>query len=151
MLIFCSAGNWQEVLRTHIEPDQLPVAYGGNLTDPDGDPRCRTMVRGKRGVCEHRLVLPWITTGLSSLQIKYGGTVPKSYYVQDSVKVRYDNSVTISRGSVFQLEYDVKVPSSLLRYSPRSARRGKNHLLVDQTATFQAHLLITEPCGLKWA
>lgn len=50
------------------------------------------------------------------LQINYGGTVPKSYYVQDSVKVQYDNSVTISRGSNFQLEYDVSAPNSLLRY-----------------------------------
>lgn len=49
------------------------------------------------------------------LQIKYGGTVPKSYYVQDSVKVEYDHSVTISRGSCFQLEYDIDAPSSLLR------------------------------------
>lgn len=49
------------------------------------------------------------------LQIKYGGTVPKSYYVQESVKVEYDSSVTISRGSSFQLEYDIKTPSSLLR------------------------------------
>lgn len=46
--------------------------------------------------------------------------MPQSYYVQDSVKVQYDNSVTISRGSVFQLEYDIEAPSSLLRYSPRS-------------------------------
>lgn len=38
-------GNWQEVLREHIDPDQLPVVYGGTLTDPDGDPECRTMVR----------------------------------------------------------------------------------------------------------
>lgn len=50
------------------------------------------------------------------LQIKYGGTVPRSYYVQDSVKVQYESSVTISRGSIFQLEYDVEAPSSLLRY-----------------------------------
>ncbi|XP_030292162.1 SEC14-like protein 2 [Sparus aurata] len=88
---FLSVGNWQEVLRKHIDPEQLPVVYGGTLTDPDGDPRCRTM-------------------------IKYGGTVPKSYYVQDSVKIEYDSSVTISRGSVFQLEYDVTAPSSLLRW-----------------------------------
>ena len=53
-------------------------------------------------------------------QIKYGGTVPKSYYVQDSMKVQYDSSVTISRGSVFQLEYDVTAASSLLRYSSTS-------------------------------
>uniref|UniRef100_A0A3Q3WTA7 Uncharacterized protein n=1 Tax=Mola mola TaxID=94237 RepID=A0A3Q3WTA7_MOLML len=83
--------NWQEVLRTHIDPKQLPGVYGGTLTDPDGDPRCRTM-------------------------IKYGGTVPKLYYVQDSVKVQYDSSVTISRGSIFQLEYDIQAPSSLLRW-----------------------------------
>lgn len=45
-------GNWQEVLRTHIDPEQLPVVYGGTLTDPDGDPRCRTMVRGKNRLVE---------------------------------------------------------------------------------------------------
>ncbi|XP_034565748.1 SEC14-like protein 2 isoform X2 [Notolabrus celidotus] len=84
-------GNWQDILRKHIDPDQLPVVYGGTLTDPDGDPHCKTM-------------------------IKYGGTVPRSYYVQDSVKVQYDNSVTISRGSTFQLEYDVKAATSVLRW-----------------------------------
>ncbi|KAM9306367.1 SEC14-like protein 2 [Pholidichthys leucotaenia] len=89
--IIVVGSNWQEMLRKHIDPDQLPVIYGGTLTDPDGDPRCRTM-------------------------INYGGTVPRSYYVQDSEKIQYDNSVTISRGSTFQLEYDVAAPSSLLRY-----------------------------------
>ncbi|XP_073334490.1 SEC14-like protein 2 isoform X1 [Pagrus major] len=89
--IIVLGSNWQEVLRKHIDPEQLPVAYGGTLTDPDGDPSCRTM-------------------------IKYGGTVPRSYYVQDSVKIQYDSSVTISRGSVFQLEFDVTAPSSLLRW-----------------------------------
>ncbi|KAJ0057594.1 hypothetical protein NL108_009386 [Boleophthalmus pectinirostris] len=83
--------NWKEVLRKNIDPDQLPAVYGGNLTDPDGDPRCRTM-------------------------INYGGTVPKSYYIQDSVKVQYENHVTISRGSVFQLEYEVTTPNTLLRW-----------------------------------
>ncbi|KAM4635020.1 SEC14-like protein 2 isoform 2-T2 [Polymixia lowei] len=89
--IIVLGGNWQEVLREHIDAEQLPVVYGGTLTDPDGDPRCRTMI------C-------------------YGGTVPRSYYVRDSVKVQYDSSVTISRGSVFQLEYDITTPSSLLRW-----------------------------------
>lgn len=41
------AGNWQEVLREHVDPEQLPVVYGGTLTDPDGDPRCRTMVKAQ--------------------------------------------------------------------------------------------------------
>ncbi|XP_055369326.1 SEC14-like protein 2 isoform X2 [Betta splendens] len=83
--------DWREVLRAHIDPEQLPVVYGGTLTDPDGDPRCRTM-------------------------INYGGTVPKSYYLRECVKVQYDNSVTISRGSNFQLEYDVTAANSLLRW-----------------------------------
>lgn len=56
--------------------------------------------------------------------------MPKSYYVQDSVKVQYDNSVTISRGSMFQLEYDIKAPSSLLRYSPRSVGEGRQNISI---------------------
>ncbi|XP_031731110.1 SEC14-like protein 2 isoform X2 [Anarrhichthys ocellatus] len=87
--IIVLGSNWQEVLRKHIDPEQLPVVYGGTLTDPDGDPRCRTM-------------------------IKYGGTVPKSYYVQDSVTVQYDNSVTVSRGSVFQLDYSLIMTSDTM-------------------------------------
>ncbi|XP_059214562.1 SEC14-like protein 2 [Centropristis striata] len=89
--IIVLGSNWQEVLLQHIDSEQLPVVYGGTLRDPDGDPRCRTM-------------------------IKYGGTVPRSYYIQNSVKVEYDGSVTISRGSVYQLEYEVKAASSLLRW-----------------------------------
>lgn len=89
--ILVLGSNWQEVLREHVEPEQLPVVYGGTLTDPDGDPRCRTM-------------------------IKYGGTVPRSFYIRDSLKVQYDSSVTISRGSVFQLEFDVTAARSLLRW-----------------------------------
>ncbi|XP_029565833.1 SEC14-like protein 2 isoform X2 [Salmo trutta] len=90
--IIILGSNWQEVLLKHVDPEQLPVAYGGTLTDPDGDPRCRTM-------------------------INYGGTVPRSYYVQDNmVKIQYDNSVTISRGSALTLEYDITTPSSILRW-----------------------------------
>ncbi|XP_030625323.1 SEC14-like protein 2 isoform X2 [Chanos chanos] len=90
--IIVLGANWKDVLRKYIDPEQLPVVYGGTLTDPDGDPRCRTM-------------------------IKYGGVVPRSYYVQDSIKVQYDKTVTISRGSSHQLEYEILIPNSLLRCS----------------------------------
>lgn len=117
------AGNWQEVLRKHIDPEQLPVVYGGTLTDPDGDPRCRTMVRtcANTHCCSVSKMEPELMFG-GVLQIKYGGAVPRSYYVQDSVKVQYDSSVTISRGSVFQLEYDVAAARTLLRYDGFSLR-----------------------------
>ncbi len=37
--------NWKEVLRNYVDADQLPAVYGGSMTDPDGDPLCKTMVR----------------------------------------------------------------------------------------------------------
>uniref|UniRef100_A0A3P8SLK5 SEC14-like lipid binding 7 n=1 Tax=Amphiprion percula TaxID=161767 RepID=A0A3P8SLK5_AMPPE len=130
-------GNWQDVLHKHIDPEQLPVVYGGTLTDPDGDPRCRTM-------------------------IKYGGTVPRSYYVQDSVKVQYDSSVTISRGSVFQLEYDVTAASSLLwqfasdgadigfgvyrRTKEGSGQKVAEMLQVLPSERYNAHLVPEDSC-----
>lgn len=44
MTVVVPTANWQEVLMKYIDAEQLPVIYGGKLTDPDGDPRCRTMV-----------------------------------------------------------------------------------------------------------
>ncbi|XP_036385797.1 SEC14-like protein 2 [Megalops cyprinoides] len=89
--IIILGANWQEVLRKHIDPEQLPAAYGGKLTDPDGDPSCKT----------------WIN---------YGGEVPRSYYVQDAVKMQYEQSLTISRGSSQQIEYEILLPGSVLRW-----------------------------------
>ncbi|KAG9353537.1 hypothetical protein JZ751_011653 [Albula glossodonta] len=89
--IIILGANWQEVLRKYIDPEQLPVAYGGTLTDPDGDPSCRT----------------WIN---------YGGNVPSSYYLQDSLKTQYEQNVTISRGSSHQLEYEILSPGCVLRW-----------------------------------
>ncbi|XP_019711979.1 SEC14-like protein 2 isoform X3 [Hippocampus comes] len=96
-------GDWQEVLRKHVDAEQLPVVYGGTRTDPDGDPRCRTM-------------------------INYGGIVPRSYYIQNSIKVQYDTSVTVSRGAVLQLDYHVTAPCSLLSsLAPREHKMPPKH------------------------
>ncbi|XP_077164082.1 SEC14-like protein 2 [Paroedura picta] len=83
--------NWKEVLNKNIEPDQLPVEYGGTLTDPDGDPKCRS-------------------------KLNYGGDIPKKYYVQDQLKQKYDHSVMVSRGSSHQVEYEILFPSCVLRW-----------------------------------
>ncbi|XP_016108990.1 SEC14-like protein 2 isoform X3 [Sinocyclocheilus grahami] len=83
--------NWKEVLRNYVDADQLPAVYGGSMTDPDGDPLCKTMLR-------------------------YGGVVPKSYYVRDSIKVKYDQCITISRGSSYQLDYEVLFPNCVLQW-----------------------------------
>ncbi|KAJ8286747.1 hypothetical protein GJAV_G00042820 [Gymnothorax javanicus] len=89
--IIVLGANWKEALLQYIEPEQLPIAYGGSLTDPDGDPSCKA----------------WIN---------YGGNVPSSYYVRDSVNVQYDHSITISRGSSHQLEYEILTRGSVLRW-----------------------------------
>ncbi|XP_078194275.1 SEC14-like protein 4 isoform X5 [Callithrix jacchus] len=55
--------NWKQELTKFISPDQLPVEFGGTMTDPDGNPKCLT-------------------------KISYGGEVPKSYYLCNQVAVR---------------------------------------------------------------
>ncbi|KAL8180538.1 UNVERIFIED_CONTAM: hypothetical protein K2H54_027165 [Gekko kuhli] len=83
--------NWKEVLHKHIDPAEIPVEYGGTLTDPDGNPKCRT-------------------------KLNYGGDVPKKYYVRDQLKHQYDHSVMVSRGSTHQVEYEILFPGCVLRW-----------------------------------
>ncbi|TSV94919.1 SEC14-like protein 2 [Bagarius yarrelli] len=89
--IMVLGSNWQEVLKKYIDPEELPAIYGGKLTDPDGDPRCRT-------------------------RINQGGLVPKTYYARDFIKLQYDQCVSISRGSSHQLEYEILAPGCVLRW-----------------------------------
>jgi hypothetical protein len=36
--------DWKETLLNVIDAEQLPVKYGGTLTDPEGDGSCKSMV-----------------------------------------------------------------------------------------------------------
>ena len=36
--------QWTEALLQDIDADQLPVHYGGTMTDPNGDPKCPSKV-----------------------------------------------------------------------------------------------------------
>ncbi|XP_068937975.1 SEC14-like protein 3 isoform X2 [Petaurus breviceps papuanus] len=83
--------NWKEGLLKLISPEELPVQFGGTLTDPDGNPKCVT-------------------------KINYGGEIPKSMYVRDQVKTQYEHSVQISRGSSHQVEYEILFPGCVLRW-----------------------------------
>ncbi|NXY82281.1 S14L2 protein, partial [Alcedo cyanopectus] len=77
--------NWKEVLQKYIAPDQIPVEYGGTLTDPDGDPRCPS-------------------------KINYGGDVPQHYYMRDQLAQQYEHTVVVNRGSSHQVEYEILFP-----------------------------------------
>ncbi|XP_028269425.1 SEC14-like lipid binding 8 isoform X1 [Parambassis ranga] len=83
--------NWQEALLKYIDAEELPVIYGGKLTDPDGDPCCRS-------------------------RINHVGPVPPSYYVRDHVKVDYEQCMTVTRGSSQQLDYEILFPGCVLRW-----------------------------------
>ncbi|NXA92218.1 S14L2 protein, partial [Melanocharis versteri] len=77
--------NWKEVLQKYIDPAQIPVEYGGTLTDPDGNPKCPS-------------------------KINYGGDVPQHYYVRDQLAQKYEHSVVVNRGSSHQVEYEILFP-----------------------------------------
>ncbi|KAJ7309541.1 hypothetical protein JRQ81_007589 [Phrynocephalus forsythii] len=83
--------DWKEVLQKHIDPKELPVEYGGTLTDPDGDPKCKT-------------------------KLNYGGDVPKKYYMRDQLKQQYEHTTVVNRGSSQQMEYEILFPGCVLRW-----------------------------------
>ncbi|XP_033118906.1 SEC14-like protein 2 [Anneissia japonica] len=84
--------NWKEALLKHIDADVLPVFWGGNATDPDGNVNCRS-------------------------KIQMGGEVPKSFYLKDR-ELSSKNLITkqISRGSAIEMKYIVTKPGSVIRY-----------------------------------
>ncbi|XP_046460719.1 SEC14-like protein 2 [Daphnia pulex] len=84
--------QWKAALLADIDPDQLPVSYGGTMTDPDGNPNCIT-------------------------KANMGGVVPKSYYFSgNKPDVGNKKSLSISRGSKEQLEFQVNQASSILKW-----------------------------------
>ena len=37
--------EWSAAMLKDIDADQLPMHYGGTITDPDGNPKCPSKVR----------------------------------------------------------------------------------------------------------
>nr|XP_054326298.1 putative SEC14-like protein 6 isoform X2 [Pongo pygmaeus] len=83
--------NWKQELTKFISPDQLPMEFGGTMTDPDGNPKCLT-------------------------KINYGGEVPKSYYLCKQVRLQYEHTVSVGRGSSLQVENEILFPGCVLRW-----------------------------------
>ncbi|KAM6166027.1 SEC14-like protein 4 [Erethizon dorsatum] len=83
--------NWKQELTKFISPDQLPVEFGGIMTDPDGNPKCLT-------------------------KINYGGEVPRSYYLREQVGMQYECKVCVGRGSSQQVENEILFPGCVLRW-----------------------------------
>ncbi|XP_070539154.1 SEC14-like protein 2 [Ptychodera flava] len=85
--------NFKEELLKQIPAESLPEHWGGTMKDPDGNPMCPSKV------C-------------------LGGEVPKSYYSQDIIVPDEANLVktSVKFGSKLDIDFDVKLPGSILRY-----------------------------------
>ncbi|KAL5016996.1 hypothetical protein ScPMuIL_006585 [Solemya velum] len=83
--------DYKHVLMKYIDEEQLPAFLGGKMCDPDGDPRCKTMI------CQ-------------------GGEVPHDYYLQTEELLSHMTAATIPRGEKLYLNYDVQLVGSILRW-----------------------------------
>ena len=52
--------DYKDLLLRYIDPDNLPACYGGKLTDPDGNPKCVTMVSTPTKSKSHENMIPWL-------------------------------------------------------------------------------------------
>lgn len=114
-LLSSPLANWKEVLQKYIDPAQIPVEYGGTMTDPDGDPKCSSKVGGASAGFFRGAERFSQTHILHPFQINYGGDVPQHYYVRDQLAQKYEHSVVVNRGSSHQVEYEILFPGCVLR------------------------------------
>nr|CAH0111144.1 unnamed protein product [Daphnia galeata] len=85
------SNQWKTAILEDVAPEELPAMYGGTKTDPDGNPNCISLVN-------------------------MGGTVPKSYYMSYKLNTSHKKSLSISRGDIETLEFEIKVAGSVLKW-----------------------------------
>ncbi|GFT82402.1 retinal-binding protein [Nephila pilipes] len=92
--IYASDG-WKEPLLELIDADELPAFLGGNKTDPDGDPLCKTF-------------------------IQHGQKIPKSYYFCNTEKklstAADAEKITVTRLSKEEISFEVTEADSYLEW-----------------------------------
>lgn len=108
-------GNWKQELLKFVSPDQLPVEFGGTMTDPDGNPKCLTKVQDAQRTGGRRPPCPAVSLPTSDSQINYGGDVPKRYYLSNQERPQYEHTVVVGRGSSHQVENEILFPGCVLR------------------------------------
>ncbi|XP_045023326.1 SEC14-like protein 2 [Daphnia magna] len=84
--------QWKAAILAEVNPEELPVCYGGTMTDADGNPNC-------------------IST------VNMGGEVPKSYYFSGKPDTSNKKSLTITSGSKEHLEFKVDHQGDVLKWN----------------------------------
>ncbi|XP_013379466.1 retinal-binding protein [Lingula anatina] len=87
--IIVLGSNFTQVLLQYVDAEQLPVYLGGKLTDPDGNPRCTTMI------CQ-------------------GGQVPESYFLKNHSLGENMTAATVSKK--LELKFEVQKSGMILRW-----------------------------------
>lgn len=93
--IFVLGSNYKTELLKFVDADQLPAYLGGTLTDPDGNPRCTTMIH-------------------------QGGPVPQSFYLTDHLTNESMNVAVIPSGETLSLDFEVEKPCTMLKWEFRT-------------------------------
>ncbi len=112
--------EWTSALLEEIDDEQLPTYYGGNMTDPDGDPKCPRKVRIKNRIIS---LLAESTVNLFLIngrpQLNMGGQVPHSFYLRKNPPIAKDYMETLNIsagvGGKKKLKFQVVVPHSAIR------------------------------------
>lgn len=93
---FYSDDSYKKDLIELVDADKLPKFLGGNLTDPDGNPLCHTLVKHLKG------------------------RVPESYYIRKTKrslsKLPGVKKVTLARAAFHEVNLEVKEPGSYLEW-----------------------------------
>ncbi|XP_037907068.1 SEC14-like protein 2 isoform X2 [Hermetia illucens] len=85
--------KWQKLLFEHLDPKIFPKYYGGELTDEDGDPKCKS-------------------------KICWGGKVPEEMYTKRDDKNNNANYIdtVIEKGKKLKIELNCDIAGSVLRH-----------------------------------
>nr|UXK97414.1 retinal-binding protein [Nautilus pompilius] len=89
--IFVLGHDYQKTLFEYVDAEEVPAFLGGTMTDPDGDPNCKSLI------C-------------------MGGEVPKSYYLEENEQLQNMQSVEIPKGDKVLLDFSVEKPGSYLKW-----------------------------------
>jgi hypothetical protein len=111
--------EWTSALLEEIDDEQLPTYYGGNMTDPDGDPKCPRKVRIKNE-SQFSFELSQLSILINGRrQLNMGGQVPHSFYLRKNPPIAKDYMETLNIsagvGGKKKLKFEVVVPHSAIR------------------------------------
>ncbi|KAL7986721.1 hypothetical protein Chor_013004 [Crotalus horridus] len=78
--------NWKEDLHKYIDPAEIPVIYGGALTDPDGNPKCETKLKQQY---EHSVMVNRGSSQQLEYEILFPGCVLRWQFMSDGADIGF--------------------------------------------------------------